>query len=208
MQSTTWAMDLESLERSTPWQCFGPFWAGVSSQFGPKFWRQIIKKLQNPIFFATRNSSPNPRGSPLVPQKDGNRKHCTVIQKAEHLIAHLETKENQDWSVSGWCELKLVWWCMIIIVCYSLKTRFQQIWRGIVVEKTTKRRSMVFSLSQSKNYQNRLRNHGEILENVSLSFWPIPKRQKLQNPSDRNPRISRPFGTNFGPMPFLEFLRY
>ena len=36
------------------------------------------------------------------------------------------------------------------------------------VEKTTKRKSMISLLSQFKNYQNRFRNHGEILENVSL----------------------------------------
>ena len=40
------------------------------------------------------------------------------------------------------------------------------------VEMSTKRKIMISSLSQFKNYQNRFRNNGEIVENVS------PKRLK------------------------------
>ena len=39
------------------------------------------------------------------------------------------------------------------------------------VEKIKKQKSIISSLSQFKNYQNRSRNHGEILENVSIPFW-------------------------------------
>ena len=39
------------------------------------------------------------------------------------------------------------------------------------VEKIKKQKSIISSLSQFKNYQNRFRNHGENLENVSIPFW-------------------------------------